>query len=377
MLGAVATEAEHRLEELVDAVIAISAELTLERVLDRVLEGAVSLAGARYGALGVLAADGTLAEFHTTGFAPEVAAAIGDLPHGHGILGVLIVEPKPLRLRDLNQHPDAYGFPPGHPPMRSFLGVPVVARGAVFGNLYLTEKQDADEFTAEDEKLVVAVAGAAGVAIENARLVAQVNEYAVLADRERIARDLHDLVIQRLFAAGMALQATARMTAEPVSSRLISAVDELDTTIKEIRSTIFALQAPTRPGASLRADILHAASDAAGVLGFEPRLHFAGPIDLGVSVVVGEQLLTVTREALSNVARHANATEVTIDVSVNGDIVLRVTDNGRGMPAEPREQGNGLRNMRARAAALGGACTVEPHRPSGTILTWRVPRLAG
>ena len=152
-----------------------------------------------------------LSQFITTGIDADARATIGHLPEGHGILGLLIVDAKPLRLPDLAEHPDSFGFPPNHPPMRSFLGVPILLRDDVFGNLYLTDKTTADAFTDVDEELVVGLAAAAGVAIENARLHAKVQELALLEDRERIARDLHDTVIQRLFATGMSLQGTARL----------------------------------------------------------------------------------------------------------------------------------------------------------------------
>src|SRR5262249_10589029 len=149
-----------------------------------------------YGALGVLDESGTgLSDFITSGIDAATRARIGDPPRGHGILGLLIVEPHPLRLPDLREHPQSYGFPPGHPPMRSFLGVPIMVRGEVFGNLYLTDKRSQEVFTDVDEELVVALATAAGVAVENARLHARVRDLVLLEDRERIAMDLHDTVI--------------------------------------------------------------------------------------------------------------------------------------------------------------------------------------
>ncbi|HWC09666.1 MAG TPA: GAF domain-containing protein, partial [Acidimicrobiales bacterium] len=169
------------LRQLLDAVLTVGSDLDLETVLRRIVESAVSLVDARYGALGVLDESGTrLAQFLTVGLDDETYRAIGDLPEGHGILGLLIVEPKPIRLPDLREHPDSYGFPPNHPPMKSFLGVPVRVRDQVFGNLYLTDKTSAEGFTDIDEELGVALAAAAGVAIENARLHALVREMALL-----------------------------------------------------------------------------------------------------------------------------------------------------------------------------------------------------
>jgi GAF domain-containing protein len=196
------------LRQLLDAVLTIGSDLDLPAMLQRIIEAAVALVDARYGALGVLDESRTrLAQFITVGLDDETYRAIGDLPEGHGILGLLIVDAKPLRLPDLSEHPDSYGFPPHHPPMRSFLGVPIRVRDEVFGNLYLTDKTSAEVFTDVDEELVIGLAAAAGVAIENARLHARVQELALVEDRERIARDLHDSIVQRLFATGLSLQA--------------------------------------------------------------------------------------------------------------------------------------------------------------------------
>ncbi len=199
------------LRQLLDAVLTVGSDLDLPAMLQRIVQAAVALVDARYGALGVLDETRTrLAEFITVGIDDETHRAIGDLPEGHGILGLLIVDAKPLRLPDLREHPDSYGFPPNHPPMRSFLGVPILVRNEVFGNLYLTDKTSAEVFTDVDEELVIGLAAAAGVAIENTRLHARVQELALVEDRERIARDLHDSIVQRLFATGLSLQVAAR-----------------------------------------------------------------------------------------------------------------------------------------------------------------------
>ena len=209
------------LRQLLDAVLAVGSDLDLPAMLRRIVQAGVELADASYGALGVLDESKTrLAQFITVGLDDETYRAIGDLPEGHGILGLLIVDAKPLRLPDLTEHPDSYGFPPHHPPMRSFLGVPIRVRDEVFGNLYLTDKASAEVFTDVDEELVVGLAAAAGVAIENARLAAKVHELAVVADRDRIARDLHDTVIQRLFATGMSLQSTTRSSGSRSISKM-------------------------------------------------------------------------------------------------------------------------------------------------------------
>ena len=520
-LGTDAPDLSGHVLALLDAVVAISSDLDLHSVLDRIVVSACELTGARYGALGVIGADGNLDDFLTQGIDAELHKKIGDLPRGRGILRLLIDEPEPLRLTDLREHPRSYGFPEHHPPMSSFLGVPVRIRGTIFGNLYLTEKKGGGQFTAQDERLVLALATAAGFVIDNARayriserrrqwleasaeltealhppgsvgdalaqftraaralsgaaatavvqfadegpvlatsdgpavarlpglltdigelvehgrrtdrveslradeleglvvplrahlavpsaLVALFEpghrvkyaeehellgsfadqaalaldraqaiedreELAVVSDRDRIARDLHDVVIQRLFATGLQLQGMRSIIVNPeVGERLDKAVDDLDQTIRDIRTTIFELQ--HRQGESLRARVRDLIKEYVPVLGFAPTLRVLGPVDTAVGARVGEQLLAVLREAISNIARHALADHAEVEVAASADeVVLTVTDNGTGLPAERVE--SGLRNARRRASALGGSLELKPAEPTGTMLCWRVP----
>ena len=365
------------LRQLLDAVVTIVSDLDATAMLQRIVHAATDLVDARYGALGVLDVSRTrLAQFITVGVDEEMHRAIGHLPEGHGILGLLIVDAKPLRLPDLHDHPESYGFPPNHPPMRSFLGVPVRVRDKVFGNLYLTDKTSAEVFSDVDEELVVGLAAAAGVAIENARLHEQVQELALVEDRERIARDLHDTVVQRLFATGLSLQGTARLVrADPRSaeSRIEAAIDDLDLTVKHIRSAIFALETARQLRESLRDRVLSLTREAADTLGFEPKVLFDGPIDTRVPAEVGTQLVATLEEALSNVARHAKASRVEVEIVLDGDLVLRVTDDGVGPPPPGTHRGRGLENMRARAERLGGRLELKPAEPRGTALEWCVP----
>ncbi|MCZ7420092.1 GAF domain-containing sensor histidine kinase [Verrucosispora sp. WMMA2121] len=535
-VGEVMTSRE-RLRALLDAVVGIGTDLDLRSTLRRIVQAACDLAGARYGALGVIGPDRMLHDFITHGISPELHAKIGDLPHGRGVLGLLIDEPKPVRMPDITQHPNSYGFPPHHPPMHTFLGVPVRIRDQVFGNLYLAEKQGGVEFTEDDEEIVVALAGAAGVAIENARLyalahrrerwlaataeitslllgevrrtdaltlvarrarevaeaelalvllydedaehftvevvdgvgaqagalvgtvlpaadtsfagpvvagrhdsvedlahaapwpavlhtgpavisplatadtlhgvlviahrvdhggatdddVALLGSFAgqaalamerargqeereqlvVLEDRERIARDLHDVVIQRLFATGLQLQSAVPLTARPeVAKRINAAVDDLDTTIKDIRRTIFELRTPM--SAALRTEIREAVEAAAESLGFRPRLELTGPIDSAVPDEVRPELAAVLREALSNAVRHAEATAVSVAVRVDAArVAVTVTDNGVG--CDPAAARGGLVNLRERAERHGGTFEVREAEPHGTELHWSVP----
>jgi signal transduction histidine kinase len=364
-------------QNLLDAFLSVSTGLDVETTLHRIVEVAADLVDARYGALGVLDEQGAeLARFVHTGMDEQARARIGELPRGRGILGELIHHPEPLRLADLHEHPSSVGFPPHHPPMRTFLGVPIRVRGRVFGNLYLTDKTTAAEFTERDEELAVGLAGAAAVAIEHARLYAQLEDLALTSDRERIARDLHDTVIQRLFATGMSLQSTKRLVRSDSAAavaRIEQAVDDLDVTIKDIRTAIFGLEQHLSPAAGLRAEVLATVRDAVPALGIEPRVMFDGAIDATVTRDVGDELVATHRQALSNVARHAGATAVDVEVVAAGDVLLRVSDNGIGLSGSARPEGHGLRNMAERAARVGGTFETSPGRPSGTVVTWRAP----
>ena len=362
------------LRRLLDAVMVVGSDLSLPAILRRIVEAATELVDARYGALGVLDASRTgLVEFITVGVDDELRAKIGDLPEGHGILGLLIVDPKPLRLPDLTMHPDSYGFPPNHPPMKSFLGVPVLLRNEVFGNLYLTDKRDGEVFTDVDEELVVALAAAAGLAIDNARLHEHLQTMSLLEERERIARDLHDDVIQRVFAAGLTLQSTAQLIDEPrVVERMTQVIEDLDVTIQQVRNAIFRLsQRASGAGRSLRADVDAVCADATRALGFQPLVHVDGPVDSVVTDDLAGHVLLALREALSNVARHANATSAEVMLTVQGDqLRLVVIDDGDGFSPDDAGAGNGLPNLRDRARAAGGTLLVERAPDRGTVLTW-------
>ncbi|WP_258314720.1 GAF domain-containing sensor histidine kinase [Streptomyces sp. Act143] len=533
-----------QMQTLLNAVVAIGSDLDLGDLLRRIVQSAVELVDAEYGALGVLGEEGRIRQFITVGMDEETVARIGHYPEGHGILGLLIREPRSLRLEDLGAHHEAVGFPPGHPPMRTFLGAPVQVGEKVFGNLYLTDKRGGRQFDADDEAVLRSLAAAAGVAIDNARLydesrhrerqlaagadltrallsgeppsrtlrsladmvremtgadlvtlalpmgdggdlvvetaageaadrvmglalsattlaakvyatgqtissdalsedprslggsasvvplgpaffvpvgtrervrgVLQVanapggpsfNEAVVhmvesfsdqaalaleiaehrrdaeqltlLGDRERIARDLHDLVIQRLFADGLSLQSVLPRLGGRAdeAERVQRVVDDLDDTIKVIRSTIFGLQHHERPGRriGLRSQLATLVGEAPRTLGFAPALRMTGLLDTDVPASHAGHLVAVLREALSNVARHAHATEVEVAAEAT-DRTLRLTvaDNGRGLDPAVTPRG-GLATMRTRAEELGGTLTLTRHEPTGTLLEWTVP----
>jgi signal transduction histidine kinase len=364
-----------QLRRLLDGVLTVGSDLDLHTVLDTIIAAAAELVDAQYGALGVLDESGTrLSDFITVGIDEAARQRIGHLPEGHGILGLLIVDPKPLRLPDLHEHPGSFGFPPNHPPMTSFLGVPIAVRGKVFGNLYLCDKHGGDVFTDVDEELAVGLASAAGIAIENARLHARVADLATLDDRERIARDLHDTVIQRMFAIGLGLQATLRFVSDPTAvTRITSAIDELDTTVRDVRAAIFELHTSRAPGRSVRQELFELCAESARGLGFEPVVRFDGPIDTAVQEAAADELFAVTREALTNVAKHARARTAEIRVEVRDSrLSVRVTDDGVGF--EPGiGAGRGVTNLEARAARLGGTFEISRAEQGGTDLRWSIP----
>jgi signal transduction histidine kinase len=363
-----------QLRRLLASVLTIGSDLDLHTVLHTIVAAAADLVSARYGALGVLDPTGTrLSDFITTGIDEETHARIGALPQGHGILGVLIIDPRPLRLPDLRLHPDSFGFPPNHPVMTSFLGVPIVVRGEVFGNLYLCDKTDGELFTDLDEELAVGLAAAAGVAIQNARLHARAAKSATIEDRDRIARDLHDTVIQRLFAVGLSLQSTLRLVHEPtVVSRLTAAVDDLDATVRDVRAAIFELHTPRVAGRSVRQELIKLCAESARGLGYDPVLRFDGPIDSALDDDVAEDVFAVVREALSNVAKHARAHSANVLVELHsGELTVKVLDDGIG-PSREHLTGRGMANLRERAHARRGELSVAAREPSGTELTWTV-----
>lgn len=363
-----------RLRHLLDAVVVVSSGLDLAAMLERIVESAAELVGARYAALGVL--DETrseLCEFVTVGIDDAQRRAIGDLPRGHGILGLLIHEPSPLRLADLGAHPESGGFPPGHPAMTTFLGVPISIRGEVFGNLYLCDKDDGSEFSEVDEQLVVALAAAAGVAIENARLHARTRDVATMEDRDRIARDLHDRVIQRLFAVGLGLQGVERLTDDPaLTDRLDAAIDAIDETIKEIRATIFELSAHDAPG-STRSAIGRVVTEVLGPTAVEATVRYEGPVDTAVVGPLADHVVAVVREAVTNVAKHAGASAVSVVVATgDGAVTVDVVDDGVGI-GPGAAPGRGLENLRSRAAERRGSCSIETVAGGGGHLRWTAP----
>ncbi|GAA3431771.1 sensor histidine kinase [Kutzneria kofuensis] len=535
--------AKSQVQGLLDAVMAVSAGLDLDATLRRIVEAAAQLVDAEYGALGVLGPDGRLANFLTIGIDDVTRARMGPLPTGHGLLGTVIADPRPLRLTDIASHPASVGFPGHHPQMRSFLGVPVRVRDTVFGNLYLTDKRGGGRFSADDEVMVQALAAAAGIAVDNARsfdqarqrqrwlealtelttdllsgmeldealgLVArraldltgadaalvlltpkghrdrrvvqavvgdidgavlgrvissgdqligdvvssgaplietdlcrnrgesaladalasyrhsmvvtmrsgehitgvllvlrgkqrptfldeqlpllaffgsQVSlalelavkqqmrrELDVVSDRDRIGQELHEHVIQRLFAVGLRMQGALPAVRGSGVGRICESVREIDQVIADIRSSVYDLQgrAETQP---LRGRLLDVVVHATEDTELTPTTQMHGSVDSAVSGAVGEHAVVVLTEAMSNVVRHSHARSVRVRVTAAEEFDMEIADDGVGVASDV--DGRGLRDMAARARSVGGRFSICALPDGGTRLRWRVPLAGG
>jgi len=364
-----------RRDALMQAGMVLVSELSLPSILQKIVELACQVADARYGALGVLGDDGLIADFITHGVTEEERRAIGHLPVGKGILGVLIHEARPLRLSRIQSDPRSVGFPPNHPPMTSFLGVPLRVRDHVYGNLYLTEKVGGAEFTEEDEEAVITLAAQAGVAIENARIREELERLAVLGDRERIAKELHDGVVQALFAVGMSLQASDSLAEDPaaVRTRLREAVGAIDGVIRDVRNYIFGLG----PGAAADRGLDRALHDLAGEFRRGTDVAIAIEVDRSAAEALASRasdVVQAVREALSNAIRHGQPQTVSLELRRDGDhVVLAVEDDGAGFDPGAARAGRGLGNLRARAEALGGELEIKSKPGTGTAVRIVVP----
>ncbi len=376
------TPDDARTHMLIEAGLALSSELDLGSVLERIVELAVGITGARYGALGVLGEDTPHIErFITRGVTDEQRAAIGHPPVGHGILGLLIQEQRPMRIPEIGADPRSAGFPPNHPPMHSFLGAPVKALGQIFGNIYLTEKRGAPEFTDDDEAALVVLATQAGVAIENARLYDEMRRaheelarLELLEERERIAKELHDGVIQALFAVGMGLQGTSAMANDPeIARRIENATEEVDRAIRDLRNYIFGL----RPGILADRQLDQALQQLA--LEFQGRTDVLTIVDVDESVAAelasrAADVVQLVREGLSNVGRHAHATSCRITLRrSNGGAELEIDDDGLGFDPSSPSSGMGMPNLRERVTSLGGELTILSVAGEGTTIRAQLP----
>jgi two-component system, NarL family, sensor histidine kinase DevS len=371
-----ADERRARLEALDAAGRILAAERSPLQVLQRIVDIAASIVGARYGALGVVGDDGYLTDFITTGLSREERERIGDLPRGHGLLGTLIRLGRPLRVPDMRADPRRIGFPPNHPPMTSLLGVPIRVRNTVVGDLYLTDKIAGPEFSHADQQLIEQLAAHAGIAIENARLYAQAGEVSLVRERERIGRDLHDGIIQDIYAATLQLEDIAEDIADSaVGARLAGVTDRLSGVITDVRTYIQGLRARPLEGRLLADAVTQLAREADGRGGVHIMFILEGePYRLPDQQA--NALLHLTREALANIAKHAHAShgEVLLAYGIT-EVTLTVTDNGRGFDPESVHGAahHGLRNLHVRAEEIGGTLAVRSSLGGGTTITAAVP----
>jgi signal transduction histidine kinase len=373
--------ADERLAAFAASIRAMSGILAVDRVLQVIVDRVRELVGAGYAALGIVDSEGVIDQFITSGMSRAERSALGAPPRGHGILGLIIRENRSYRIADLMQDPRRHGFPPNHPAMHAFLGVPVAIRGRTIGNLYLTEKEGG--FLEADLHLVELFAGHAAIAMENARLHDQVQRLAIVEERERIGRDLHDGVIQSIYAVGLSLEDVPDlMVEEPAEAtrRVERAIESLDQTIGDIRNFIFGLRPQLLDGVELVEGLAALADEFRVNTMVDVELR-AGPEvnDVPVGPERTLEVLSVAREALSNIARHAKATraEILVATDTGGSAVtLTIVDNGTGFDLEaPRGLGHlGLANMDARMTGVGGELAIESSRDVGTRIIARIPR---
>jgi signal transduction histidine kinase len=357
--------------------LALTSELDRGEVLQRVADQARIVADAKYAALGVFDEEGVVESFTTSGITDEERARIGPLPRGRGLLGHLQRERRPIRLRDLHDHPASVGFPAGHPPMRSFLGTPILLRGEPLGNLYLTEKAGGGEFTEDDAEALETLAAQAAIAIENARLYEQIERVSVLEERQRIRMDLHDGVMQSLYGVSLLLEDVAdRLAEEPEQARaeLMRAVDRLNAAIADLRGYVLGLrqvQASDRPLA-----------ESLALLADQARSNALIDVKVEVSPAAASRLDRDRREAayyiaadaLGNIARHARARHASVELFPHdGRVVLQITDDGVGFEFDPGGTGHGLHNMRERAFSVGGTLDVQSTPGSGSRVRLELP----
>jgi signal transduction histidine kinase len=361
------------LRALVEAGVALTTELSLDVILQKLVDLATAQVGSRYGALSVLNMQGTIQRFLTAGISDEDRARIGHVPEGHGLLGVLLREGSSLRLDDMSKDPRSVGFPPNHPLMKTLLGVPVVARGRIIGNLYLSDKTDGSPFTERDEQMVRFLATQAAVAVENANLHEETRRRAEslarLEERDRIAMDLHDGVIQTVYAVALHLEDVSERlpaSASEVRPELVRAMDDLDRVIRDIRGYIFDL----RPKVSRVSDLPEAITQLADNVRVNTLvnvdLHISEPFDAAATEAEALALFHIAQEALNNVMKHSRANSVRVSLLAEpGAVTLEIEDNGVGFDiTEGIGDRQGFRNMKDRAASVGAGfnCASEPGR---------------
>ncbi len=371
-----------QLAALHDAALALTTELDLGVVLQKVVDLARTLVQARYGALGVLDPSGEqIDQFITSGITLEQRALVGSPPRGHGLLGVLIKEGEAIRVTDIASDKRSAGFPPHHPPMRSLLGVPIQSKGRVIGDLYVTDKVASPRaaFTEQDQEILEMFATQAAIAIENAQLYRQTQQLAVLKERERFGMDLHDGIIQSIYAIGLMLEdGQVRLKEEPqiASDRITRAIQGLNDVIRDIRNYILDLRPQRLQGRDLKRGLEELARDLRANSFLTVNLALDSQDLAALTAEQTVQTLHVAQEALTNIRKHARASVVDVRLRANAERVeLTIEDDGVGfnLVEGERTKGHGLHNMRERARALRGTLRVESRKRGGTRLTLHVP----
>ncbi|MBK9055376.1 MAG: GAF domain-containing sensor histidine kinase [Chloroflexi bacterium] len=373
---------DRQFEVLNEAAMAIAGELHLDKVLQLIVDAARELAGAQFAALGVPNAEGFLDAFIYSGMTAQEARRIPHFPQGLGLLGAIIKERKIIRLPKIGVDPRSVGFPENHPPMDSFLGVPVMAGEQMLGNLYLTNKEGAPEFSQEDEDMVQLLAAHAAIAIQNARLYEQVARLAVIEERTRIGMDLHDGIIQSIFAVGLTLESTRLAlpkASEDAEQLLGQAVEGLNDAIRDIRNFILDLR-PQRFSGDLGNGLGRLVREFQANTMIPAGLHVPAADVASLPIPVARAIFLTTQEALANIARHARASKVTIEVAphVNNQLItLTIMDDGRGFDTSQQNNmvGHGLSNMRARAESLNGSFGIYSVLGRGTKITMTLPQV--
>ncbi len=360
------------------AALAISRDLELDQTLQHIVDSARDMVSTRYAALGVFNSEGELETFVFSGLTPEEADDIGTFPEGLGLLGAVLDSTHPIRVADIQQDTRSQGTPEGHPTVTNFLGVPITARDEVQGNLYLTDKVDGSEFTDADEELITIFASHAAVAIKNARLYKEVGRLAIIEERSRIGMDLHDGVIQSIYAVGLTLESAQMILEEkPDEARelLNQSIAGLNEAIRDIRNFILDLR-PRRFEGDLQAGLARLVREFQANAMIEVDIAVPEELSDSITPAVSQAVFLTAQEALANIARHARASCVGLDLNQDADSIrLKVADDGRGFDVLQQDQtvGHGLANMRARAEELGGNFVVESELEQGTTILLQLP----
>jgi signal transduction histidine kinase len=363
-----------------DAVLAVAAERSVDEVLQRLVDSARELVGARYAALGIPDGSGGFRRFLVAGMSDELIAAMGPLPRTHGMLGAMLTAEGAYLSRDIHEDPRFRGWwPKGHPDMRSFLGVPIVARGEVIGAFYLTEKADSECFDEADRELIELLAAHAAIAITNARLYERSRELSILSERNRLALELHDAVTQKLFSLNLAAESAATLLArdaEAARTQLERVRSLSREALDELRSLILGLRPADLEHDGLEGALRKEVAMVSRVHGIEVKLSARSVPE--PDTARDAQVLRIANEAVHNAVRHAAASHVTVELRGDGDMLLalEVSDDGHGFdPGDPelRSRHLGLTSMEERAAELGGRLAISSAPGSGTTVRLELP----